>query len=471
MIQLENFDREFSFEQLVPEAIIKSVIPFLKKMGADGIAIYSPDFSLGFTDNFALPSHIDIIRNTLKTLSNNQAGKIEISVSDILYFPIVHEGEPVAYFVIRLKKNCRDHTDILMNAGFLLMKFFHHFMEMNQKMMMAADLHTIVVEDSFTELKEKNQKLEKSEKKYRDLAKSLEAEVEKKTKEIKYKQAQLLHQDKMASIGQLAAGVAHEINNPIGFINSNLETLKRYHEDLKSLILEYRKLIPFASGDKIPGKSEEIKNLIDNIRQIENMIEIDFISEDIVALLHESQDGIDRIRKIVTTLKDFAHPGKDFPEFADINQNIESTLNILHNEIKHKADVIKDYGKLPDLCCYPRQLNQVFMNILVNAVQAIETHGTISITTRHKDTNILILFSDTGSGIPKKNLRKIFDPFFTTKEVGKGTGLGLNLVYGIIKNHGGRTDVASVAGKGTQFVITLPLNSPLHKKGQNDGDC
>ena len=126
MIQLENFDREFSFEQLVPEAVIKSVIPFLKKMGADGIAIYSPDFSLGFTDNFALPSHIDIIRNTLKTLSNNQAGKIEISVSDILYFPIVHEGEPVAYFVIRLKKNCRDHTDILMNAGCHLIKFFHH---------------------------------------------------------------------------------------------------------------------------------------------------------------------------------------------------------------------------------------------------------------------------------------------------------------------------------------------------------
>lgn len=281
-------------------------------------------------------------------------------------------------------------------------------------------------------------------------------ELENTLETLKSTQAQILHSEKMASVGQLAAGVAHEINNPIGFVSSNLRTLSDYQNDINKLIEHYRQLItnlkgtakdlPFSIGEKI-----------NQIATLEKKIDIDFILDDIMNLVGESKDGTERIKKIVLDLKDFAHPGKDRIYAADINKGIESTLNVVWNELKYKAVVTKDYGDLPLVECYPQQLNQVFMNILVNAAQAIEKQGEIRISTRKIDGSVEIKISDTGAGIPKENLSKIFDPFFTTKEVGKGTGLGMNVAYNIIQKHNGTIDVESEIGKGTTFTITIPI--------------
>ncbi|MCK4486003.1 MAG: response regulator [Desulfobacterales bacterium] len=274
---------------------------------------------------------------------------------------------------------------------------------------------------------------------------------------LKKSQAQLLQSEKMASIGQLAAGVAHEINNPTGFVSSNLKTLSDYQNDISTLIKEYRSLSAdlketMATAEYPVPISEQLKRIAD----LEAEVDIDFVLNDISDLVKESQEGTERIKKIVLDLKDFAHPGEQKLKYADINRNLDSTLNVVWNELKYKATVTKDYGDLPEVQCYPQQLNQVFVNLLVNGAQAIEKQGEINITTRALDGKVEIKISDTGSGIPEGNLSKIFDPFFTTKEVGKGTGLGLNVAYNIIKKHKGVIDVESTLGKGTTFTIRIP---------------
>ncbi len=209
-----------------------------------------------------------------------------------------------------------------------------------------------------------------------------------------------------------------------------------------------------ASGDQ-----SKIIEGVDYIRKHENEIDIDFILKDIPNLIKESLEGAARIKKIVIDLKDFSHPGEDELQYADINKSLDSTLNVVWNEIKYKATVTKSYGNLPLAKCYPQQLNQVFMNILVNAAQAIEANGKIKIETLAENGSVKVIISDTGTGIPKENLSKIFDPFFTTKEVGKGTGLGLNVAYNIIEKHNGTINVESIEGKGTTFSISLPVDN------------
>jgi PAS domain S-box-containing protein len=287
----------------------------------------------------------------------------------------------------------------------------------------------------------------------RDISQLKQAEEEKK--QIA---AQLLQSEKMASIGQLAAGVAHEINNPTGFVSSNLKTLSEYIEDISGLSKEYRKLVVELKQNSdthvvLPHVTEQVKR----ITAIEKEVDIDFIVNDISELIEENLEGTERIKKIVQDLKDFAHPGEDKPKFADINQNMDSTVNVVWNELKYKADIAKDYGDLPQVQCYPQLLNQVFMNLLVNAAQSIEERGEINIKTRAENGYVEIKITDTGAGIPKENLPRVFDPFFTTKEVGKGTGLGLNVVYNIIQKHHGNIDVKSNVGKGTTFTIRIPV--------------
>jgi PAS domain S-box-containing protein len=286
----------------------------------------------------------------------------------------------------------------------------------------------------------------------RDISQLKLAEEEKKRIE-----AQLLQSEKMASIGQLAAGVAHEINNPTGFVSSNLKTLFDYIKDIVDLSKEYRKLISKLKQDSNGGTRDDVSKHMARITALEEEADVDFVLKDIIELIEESKEGIERIKKIVQDLKDFAHPGEDKPKFADINENMDSTVNVVWNELKYKADVSKDYGDLPHVQCYPQLLNQVFMNLLVNAAQSIEERGEIKIKTRTNNGYVEIKISDTGSGIPEKNLPRIFDPFFTTKEVGKGTGLGLNVAYNIIEKHNGKIDVISNEGKGTTFTIRIPV--------------
>ncbi len=290
-----------------------------------------------------------------------------------------------------------------------------------------------------TQIRSKNEKLEDALHRLRD------------------SQAHILQSEKMASIGQLAAGVAHEINNPTGFVSSNLKTLTGYVGNMLELLFSYRELASLVEGRR--NAVEDEARRLSAIRKVEKEIDLEFLQEDILDLIRESREGMDRIKKIVMDLKDFAHPEDEEKKFADLNACIDSTLNIVWNEIKYKADLKKHYDDIPPLFCFPRQLNQVIMNLLVNASQAIEDHGTIDVSTRYENGNIQLVVKDNGAGIPAKHLTKIFDPFFTTKPVGKGTGLGLHLVYSIVKKHGGSIQVRSEVGKGTEFQITLPAET------------
>jgi len=258
---------------------------------------------------------------------------------------------------------------------------------------------------------------------------------------------QLLQSEKLASIGQLAAGVAHEINNPIGFVNSNLGTLKTYVAELLGLIDAYQ-----AIEQQLPDSPQ--KDFLAAERQ---RMDLHFLRQDIVDLLAESIDGTGRVRRIVQDLRDFSRTGEVAWERADLHAGLDSTLNLLSNELRYKADIVRDYGKLPLVECIPSQINQVFMNLLVNAAHAIPEHGTITLRSGCTGERAWISVTDTGAGIAADHLSKVFDPFFTTKPIGKGTGLGLSVTYGIIDKHHGRIDVSSQPGQGACFTISLPI--------------
>ena len=281
----------------------------------------------------------------------------------------------------------------------------------------------------------------------------VELEQEKTTqKELIHKledaQGQLLQSEKMASVGQLAAGVAHEINNPIAFINSNLGTLKKQAVELLGLIDAYERLEPAGASDAAA---------LDTVRAIKQSIDLDFLREDIVNLIDESLEGARRVKAIVDNLKDFSRVDTAEWHWANLEQGLESTLSIVWNELKYKCEVVREYAGIPEVECIASQINQVFMNIIVNAGQAIAEHGTIHLRTGRGEKTVWVEIEDSGKGIRTEHLARIFEPFFTTKPVGKGTGLGLSLAYGIVQRHGGLLEVQSEVGRGTRFRMTLPV--------------
>jgi len=270
-------------------------------------------------------------------------------------------------------------------------------------------------------------------------------------------QQQLVQADKLASIGQLAAGVAHEINNPIGYIFSNFTTLQTYLDQLFEMLDAYQQ----AEADIAAPAAAAL-------RARREQIDLDFLREDIPSLMAESREGIVRVRHIVQDLKDFSRvdANQDWV-WANLHRGIDSTLNIVGNEVKYKAEVVKEYGDIPDIQCLPLQINQVVMNLVVNAAHAIgEQRGRITVSTGTDGEEVWIDVADNGSGISPDTLSRIFDPFFTTKAVGKGTGLGLSLAYGIVQKHGGRIEVDTELGKGTRFRVHLPINQPEAAAGE-----
>ncbi|MFT5420907.1 MAG: two-component system NtrC family sensor kinase [Candidatus Endobugula sp.] len=362
--------------------------------------------------------------------------------------------------------------------------------DLNQKIDVKTRDEIGEVADSFnimlSSLRAANKKSEEHQQELILLNKTLEERVDQRTEKImqqkeklqssyeqlQYTQKQLVQSEKMASIGQLAAGVAHEINNPVAFVKSNLTSLAKYINTYKALIDKQQRVLVSMSA----STSAKVKQQLDNISHYVEEEDIEFIHADIDVLVEESIIGTNRVAEIIKGLKVYSRASDDIMEDCDVNACLQDTLKMLNNEIKYSCEVVQKIGVLPVCFCNRGKITQVFTNLIVNAVHSMGATDTGVLTvetfckeslhekTLHEKTRptaeVVIKISDTGQGIPEENLSKLFDPFFTTKDVGEGTGLGLSISQGIIDDHGGRMEVESTVGKGTAFTLTLPINTP-----------
>jgi two-component system, NtrC family, sensor kinase len=266
--------------------------------------------------------------------------------------------------------------------------------------------------------------------------------------DLKNAQDQLIQAEKMVSLGQLTAGIAHEINNPINFVSANISPLKEDLADILRVAEKYEKIIKEKSMDK-----EFLE-----VRELRDETQYDMTVTEVNKLLAGIEEGARRTSEIVRGLRNFSRADQNVFNKTDLNDCLESTLTLLHGSYKNRIEIVKNYEKLPEVDCFPGQINQVFMNLLANAIQAIPEKGKIFITTKLAGDMVKISIKDTGNGMTEEVRKKIYDPFFTTKEVGKGTGLGLYISYGIIEKHNGKIEVFSHVGEGTEFMITMPID-------------
>jgi len=339
---------------------------------------------------------------------------------------LVALGNRDIYAASRERKNALVHTGILttaaITAGFLLLAWFDF------------------------EQQRLNAKLVASEDRYRLLNHSLEQRVNDEVAKNNAKQSVILQQEKLASIGQLAAGVAHEINNPMGFIMSNLGTLRTDMEAISA----YVQALELECRDLSPANAT-------GLAELHARLDLGFIMGDVLPLVQESLEGAERVKQIVLALKDFARSDEQSDQMTDLNQCIRSTVIIVRNELKYVAELELELGEIPLVPCNPQQINQVIANLLINAAHSIESRGTIWVRTCTADSKVVLTVEDTGKGMEPEVLGRIFDPFFTTKQTGKGTGLGLSISYDIITKHGGSITAVSTPGSGATLTVMLPL--------------
>lgn len=367
---------------------------------------------------------------TLRHLMNRANWMAWINMVDT----VLKQGKPVEQYSLRLQTSHGGSVSVLLSA--------QQYGDRQHCVFTQYD-HRVNMERSL--IAQRNDQRESVDALSREQAalKAREAEQAEMIAKLESVNGSFVQTEKMAAIGQLAAGVAHEINNPIGYVYSNLQTLAEYVVDLRQII-------------------EAIDNVsaIDELKTLKTTLDYEFIRSDISALLKESEEGIERVKHIITALKDFSRKDDTSTQPADINKALETTISVAWNELKYKAQVHKCLTDIPLVNCNIGQLNQVFMNLLVNAAQAIEKFGNIYVSTEAADGKVMIRIEDDGPGISAEHLPRIFEPFYTSKPVGEGTGLGLALTYNIVKKHGGQIEVNSTAGQGCCFTVTLPLDGP-----------
>jgi PAS domain S-box-containing protein len=389
---------------------------------------------------------------TLEVFENKLQVRRELSLRDcrnaervllVSWNPIFDGKQEVAHVIC----SAQDITDLkktqeVIAANQKLTVLNERFKVMNEELVLTNDKLSVANRELQKEIAER---------------KLAEERLGKAYGELKNAQLQIIQQEKMASIGQLAAGVAHEINNPMGFIISNLSSLQGYTVKMSAFLAAQDEVAADLSGLCGAENKEKASALLEKLQEAKRVNKIGFIMDDIKELMEETLEGADRVKNIVQDLKGFARVANDDGIMTDINAGLKSTINIIWNELKYKTTVTKEFGELPLVYGNPGQLNQVFMNLLLNAVQAIETQGDIRIRTRADENNVFVTIADTGCGMEPEVMSRIFEPFFTTKEVGKGTGLGLSVSYEIIKKHGGEISVESIVGKGTTFTVRIPV--------------
>jgi len=321
--------------------------------------------------------------------------------------------------------------------------------EAKQYLDLKVQRRTAEVEKQKQEIEEINEELRQQQEELQTTNDTLEnqkEELQKTLENLKLTQSQLVQSEKMASIGQLVAGIAHEINNPVTFISAGVDALNTNLEEVRQVLDIYHRVTPNNAKEKL----KEIEELKEQIDYKQTIREID-------KLVNSVKTGTERTTEIVKGLRTFSRLDEDVLKIADIHEGLDSTLILLRNKYKEHIEIEKQYGDIPEIECYPGQLNQVFMNILSNAIDAINDKGTIAINTSKSIGSVSVSIKDTGKGIPEEIQSKIFEPFFTTKEVGQGTGLGLSICHSIIEKHSGSIEVNSKAGKGSEFVIIVPV--------------
>ncbi|MDD2897141.1 MAG: ATP-binding protein [Desulfuromonadaceae bacterium] len=361
--------------------------------------------------------------------------------------PLLVEGEPQGMLVISVDPATCSGADAL---ALLARDALQLTITNNLKRMLTTEMHTTVVQESYDQLVETNQRLVQSERRYRELAEQLELKVEERTVELQKAYSRMLQQEKLAAVGGLAAGMAHEINNPNGFVRSNLTTLARYVERMKEMLNCYQLMI---------AQNTPLQQLREESERRRSDLKLGVVLSDTAELLEQSIEGSDRIARIVADLKAFSHVDETGYSDADLNIELEQTIAVLASQLSPGTTILRELQPLPLFGCRPGLFSQAFFNIIQNSIQSRTEGLQLRISSKRTDSEIVIAVNDNGCGIAAQNLQRVFEPFFTTREVGRGTGMGLTVAREIVRAAGGTIEIESLESAGTTVTIHLPLST------------
>ena len=370
--------------------------------------------------------------------------------NDSCSIPLYHEGEPLCFVHIAVAES----LDAEVRAALISIALttLGIVLRNTVKRLLTTQVHTTVVHQSYEELLEINRQLTVSKRQYEELAKTLQQRVDERTAELEKVHTKLLQKEKMACIGQLAGGVAHEINTPLNYISGNIRTLSSYLKDLHQTLKAYRNAMVETPSARVLARGLE-----EQYRKVD----VPYIMKDTDDLVRESLEGTTRIEEIVKNLKGFSHIDEVGNRMMDINAELDKTLQVLaQNRENSAAGITRRYGKIPGFYGNPALISQVFLNVLTNAMQSRGEGLAVTVETVTEGREIVVSIADNGSGIPEEIRDRIFEPFFTTRDVGQGTGTGLAVAYDIVTNHQGRIAVQSNEDQGTRFDIILPVGAP-----------